>query len=302
MLMIEDISSEKRMKSTMSRYMDPGLADRLLAAGGEILGGQSVEATVLFSDIRSFTTLSEELGAQGTVALLNEYFSIMVNCITQEGGMLDKFIGDAIMAEFGIPIPREDDPDRAMRAAISMITELHGLNKERRGRGQKPIRIGIGLNTDAIVSGNIGSPKRMDYTVIGDGVNLASRLESACKEYSAQILCSENTYKKLKGTYRAREIDRVVVKGKTEPVAVYEILDFHTDETFPNMPEAINIFRGGLKYYRSGEFERATAQFKEVLALNPADKLSETYVGRCEYLRENPVNGEWDGVWVMKGK
>jgi adenylate cyclase len=236
------------------------------------------------------------------VALLNEYFSIMVNCIAQEGGMLDKFIGDAIMAEFGIPIPHGDDPDRGVRAAISMITELNALNQQRQTRGQKPIHIGIGLNTDAIVSGNIGSPKRMDYTAIGDGVNLASRLQSACKEYSAQILCSENTYKKLKGSYRAREIDRVIVKGKTEPVGVYEILDFHTDETFPNMPEAINLFRGGLKYYRSGEFDRAIVQFREVLALHSGDELSETYIQRCDYLKVNPVDGEWNGVWVMKGK
>jgi len=302
MLMLEDISSEKRMKSTMSRYMDPSLADKVLAAGGELLGGQSVEATVLFSDIRSFTTLTEELGAQGTVALLNEYFSIMVNCIAAEGGMLDKFIGDAIMAEFGIPIPHGDDPDRAMRAAISMITELHALNQQRQSRGQKPIFIGIGLNTDAIVSGNIGSPKRMDYTVIGDGVNLASRLESACKEYSAQILCSENTYKKLRGSYCAREIDLVVVKGKTQPVAVYEVLDYHTEETFPNLPEALSAFRGGLKYYRKGEFDRAATQFHEVLAMNAKDKLSQTYIERCEYLKAHPTNGEWDGVWRMKSK
>ena len=166
MLMIEDISSEKRMKSTMARYMDPGLADRLLADGSELLGGQSVEATMLFSDIRSFTTLTEELGAHGTVSLLNEYFTIMVNCINNEGGMLDKFIGDALMAVFGIPVPQEDDADRAMRASIAMITELNTFNKLRGKRGQKPVNIGIGLNTDTIVSGNIGSPKRMDYTVI----------------------------------------------------------------------------------------------------------------------------------------
>src|SRR5207245_8571237 len=152
------------------------------------------------------------------------------------------------------------------------------LNQQRQTRGQKPIRIGIGLNTDAIVSGNIGSPKRMDYTAIGDGVNLASRLQNACKEYSAQILCSENTYKKLKGSYRAREIDRVIVKGKTEPVGVYEILDFHTDETFPNMPEAINLFRGGLKYYRSGAFDRSFAQICEVLVLFPGSKWIWSYV------------------------
>ena len=301
MLMLEDISSEKRMKSTMARYMDPGLADQLLAAGGEALGGASVEATMLFSDIRAFTTLTEELGAQGTVALLNEYFTLMVQCITDEGGMLDKFIGDAIMAEFGIPVGHGDDPDRAMRAAIKMITELRALNQRRQARGQKPVLMGVGLNTDTVVSGNIGSPKRMDYTVIGDGVNLASRLESACKEYSAQILCSEFTYRKLKGTYRMREIDKVIVKGKTEPVGVYEVLDFHTEDTFPNMPEVINQFRGGLGYYRKGEFDRAIKQFHEALALHPGDKLSTTYIGRCEYLKAHPPEA-WDGVWVMKSK
>jgi adenylate cyclase len=302
LLMIENISSEKRMKSTMARYMDPGLADQLLAAGGEALGGQSVEATMLFSDIRSFTTLTEELGAQGTVALLNEYFTLMVQCIADEGGMLDKFIGDAIMAEFGIPVARGDDPDRAMRAAITMTTELRALNLRRLDRGQKPILMGIGLNTDKVVSGNIGSPKRMDYTVIGDGVNLAARLESACKEYSAQILCSEFTYRKLKGTYRMREVDRVVVKGKTEPVGVHEVLDFHTEESFPNMPEVIHHFRSGLGYYRKGEFDRAIKQFHEALALHPGDKLSSTYIGRCEYLKAHPPEGLWDGVWVMDSK
>ena len=302
LLMIENISSEKRMKSTMARYMDPGLADQLLASGGEALGGQSVEATMLFSDIRAFTTLTEELGAQGTVALLNEYFTLMVQCITDEGGMLDKFIGDAIMAEFGIPVTHGDDPDRAMRAAIKMITELRALNSRRSARGQKPIFMGVGLNTDKVVSGNIGSPKRMDYTVIGDGVNLASRLESACKEYSAQILCSEFTYRKLKGTYRMREIDKVIVKGKTEPIGVYEVLDFHTEETFPHLPEVIGLFRGGLGYYRKGEFDRAIKQFQEALALHPGDKLSSTYIERCEYLKTHPPEGPWDGVWVMKSK
>ncbi len=302
LLMIENISNEKRMKSTMARYMDPGLADRLLAGGGELLGGQSVEATMLFSDIRSFTTLTEELGAQGTVSLLNEYFTLMVHCITQEGGMLDKFIGDAIMAEFGIPVPHDDDADRAVRAAIAMIVELRTLNQHRQGRGQKPILMGIGLNTDTVVSGNIGAPKRMDYTVIGDGVNLASRLESACKEYSAQILISEFTVRKLKGTYRTREIDRVVVKGKTTPVGVFEVLDYHTEETFPHLSEVVGQFRGGLKYYREGDFDRAIRSFNEALALHPGDKLSASYIERCTYLKAHPPGEKWDGVWVMKSK
>ncbi len=302
MLMIEDISSEKRLKSTMSRYIDPGLADQLLAAGGDILGGRSVEATMLFSDIRSFTSLTEELGAQGTVSLLNEYFTIMVNCISQEGGMLDKFIGDALMAAFGIPVGHEDDPDRAVRAAVSMINALDELNRLRVSRGQQPIQMGIGLNTDIIVSGNIGSPKRMDYTVIGDGVNLASRLESACKEYSARILASAGTVKKLKGSFRMREIDLVIVKGKTEPVSIYEILEYHTDESFPNLPEVVAHFKAGLKYYRAGEFDRAIKQFAGALELNPGDRLSDTYIKRCGHLRDNPPEGVWDGVWVMKSK
>src|SRR5436853_6222970 len=121
--MIEDITTEKRLKSTMSRYMDPSVAEKMLQAGAEILGGQSSVATVLFSDIRSFTTLTEQLGPQGTVSLLNEYFEIMVECIRREGGMLDKFIGDAMMAAFGVPVAHEDDEDRAMRSAVAMIRE-----------------------------------------------------------------------------------------------------------------------------------------------------------------------------------
>jgi len=195
LIMMEDISSEKRLKSTMSRYMDPGVADQLLSEGEDILGGKNANATVLFSDIRSFTTLTEELGPSGTVSLLNEYFTIMVDCIQREGGMLDKFIGDAIMAAFGIPIAGEDDEDRAVRTAISMLTELAVFNENRASEGKKPVNMGVGLNTDLVVSGNIGSPKRMDYTLIGDGVNLAARLESACKQYAAQILISEYTFR-----------------------------------------------------------------------------------------------------------
>ncbi|MBI2587042.1 MAG: GAF domain-containing protein [Rhodospirillales bacterium] len=301
MIMIEDISSEKRMKSTMSRYMDPGLADQLLTGGDELLGGKSIEATVLFSDVRSFTTITEELGPQGTVAMLNEYFTIMVDCITREGGMLDKFIGDAIMAGFGLPIAHDDDPDRAVRATISMIQELRGWNVEREKKGQMPIDMGIGLNTDNIVSGNIGSPKRMDFTMIGDGVNLAARLESACKQYSARILISEFTRKKLKGTYRMRDVDLVVVKGKTKPVGVYEVLDYHTDETYPNLMDNVNYFNEAVKQYRKGDWDKAVTKFREAINANPSDKLAETYIERCEHLKAEPPK-EWNGVWVMKSK
>ena len=302
MLMLEDISTEKRIKTTMSRYMDPGLADQLLAGGEEALGGKSVAATVLFSDIRSFTSIAEELGAHDTVGLLNEYFTIMVDCIQRQDGMLDKFIGDAIMAVFGLPVPHDDDEDRAVRAAVSMITDLRRWNTVRAAAGKKPLDMGVGLNTDVVVSGNIGSPKRMDYTIIGDGVNLASRLESACKQYAARILVSENTFRKLRGTYRIREVDRVVVKGKHEPVGIYEVLDYHTEESFPNLQEALGCFKAGLAYYRKADWVRAGASFREAIALNAEDKLPQIYFERCEYLRENPPSEPWDGVWVMKSK
>jgi len=300
LIMIEDISTEKRVKSTMARYMDPGLADQMLEAGAEILGGKSTPATVLFSDIRGFTTLTEELGAQGTVALLNEYFSIMVDCIQREEGMLDKFIGDAIMAAFGMPIPHDDDEDRAVRASIAMIKSLQEWNSTRLEHGKKPVDMGIGLNTDIIVSGNIGSPKRMDYTMIGDGVNLAARLESACKQYAARILISENTYRKLHGTYRIREIDRVIVKGKTEPVAIYEVLDYHSEESFPNFMEVVLYFKDGLGH--SGNWTQAIAAFKEALKLHPADRLSQMYIERCKHLVDHPPGDDWSGVWVMASK
>ncbi len=302
MVMIEDISSEKRMKLTMSRYMDPGIAEKLMAGGDDFLGGVTSVPTVLFSDIRSFTTMTEELGAQNTVSLLNEYFTIMVECIQNEGGMLDKFIGDAIMAAFGIPLPHDDDVDRGVRCAIMMMKELQKFNERHVAQNKRTIDIGIGLNTDSVISGNIGSPTRMDYTVIGDGVNLAARLESACKQYGAHILISEFTYHKLKQTYRTREIDKVVVKGKTKPVSIYEVVDYHTEETFPNMMEVLGHFKTGFENYQGGKWDPAMKSFKEALKLNPGDKTSNMYVKRCKTLKAQPPEGKWDGVWVMTSK
>lgn len=304
MVMIEDITAEKRVKSTLARYMDPQLADQMLEDGAseDIMGGKDTVATVLFSDIRGFTTFTEALGAQGTVALLNEYFELMVDCITEQGGMLDKFIGDAIMAAFGIPVGHEDDEDRAVRATINMISRLRQWNTEREARGEMPVDMGIGLNTDSIVAGNIGSQKRMDYTMIGDGVNLAARLESACKQYHARILLSEYTVGKLKGVYRLREIDRVQVKGKTKPVDVFECLDYHCEETFPNMMDVLGHFRDGVTSYRNQDWGRAVRSFEETLKANPSDALARDYIERCAIMKAEPPGDDWDGVWVMKSK
>ena len=301
LIIIEDISDEKRMKSTMSRYIDPGIADKLMSDGTDIMGGQETNATILFSDIRSFTTITETLGAQGTVSLLNEYFDIMVEAITEQGGMVDKFIGDAIMAGFGVPIAHDDDGDRGVRAGINMIKRLWDWNAIREKEGKIPIDMGLGINTDKIVSGNIGSSKRMDYTMIGDGVNLSARLESACKAYSAKILISEFTYKNLKGTYQTRYIDDVIVKGKTAPVGIHEILDYHTPETFPNLMDTVNYFNEGRISFKSGDWSKSIKSFRECLRSNPADKLSNTYIERCEIMKnKNPK--DWNGVWIMTSK
>ena len=300
LIMIEDISSEKRMKSTMSRYMDPALADQLMSSG-DLLGGRETTATVLFSDVRGFTTLTEALGAQGTVTLLNDYFTLMVDCIVKEGGMLDKYIGDAVMAAFGVPVEHDDDEDRAVRCSINMLKTLDTWNVERQAKGQLPVKIGIGLNTDSIVSGNIGSPTRMNYTLIGDGVNIAARLESACKQYAAKLLISEYTFKKLKGTYRTRDIDEVIVIGKTEPVRVYEVLDYHSDEDFPNLMEVVGHFKEGRKHFGAGAWDKAAASFRQALSAHPGDKLSNIYIERCDYMKANPPE-KWDGVWKLDHK
>ena len=226
----------------------------------------------------------------------------MVECLQNEGGMLDKFIGDAIMAGFGLPVSHGDDEDRAVRTAVSMIKELWKWNDVRRVQGLGRVDIGIGLNTDTVVSGNIGSLKRMDYTMIGDGVNLAARLESACKQYRARILISDQTYSKLRGTYRSREIDLVVVKGKTEPVKIHEILDYHTDESFPHIQDVLGLFKGGRDLYQNQQWSKAKAEFQKAVVLNQHDHLSSIYMERCDYMQAHPPGDDWNGVWVMEEK
>ncbi|SVD35537.1 uncharacterized protein METZ01_LOCUS388391 [marine metagenome] len=233
--------------------------------------------------------------------MLNEYFSIMVECIQNEDGMLDKFIGDAIMAVFGAPITHNDDPDRGVRAAIQMMLELQKYNDKRIKQGLSPIDHGMGLNTGQILSGNIGSEKRMDYTVIGDAVNLASRMESACKRYGAHILISDMTFQSLKATYRTRQVDRLIVKGKTKSVGVYEVLDYHTKKTFPNMIEVLEMFNNGIEYYNEGRWDDAIKQFTKAGQGNPNDQCTSMYIKRCQVLKKkNPK--DWDGVWIAKSK
>jgi adenylate cyclase len=302
LIVIEDITTEKRLRSTMARYMTKEVADKLLEEGEEALGGSLQEATVLFSDIRAFTNLSERIGPQETVAMLNDYFTIMVDLIMTNQGILDKYIGDAIMAVFGAPFSGTDDADNAVRTAIEMFQALDVLNSQRLAENKEPIRIGIGLNTDKILSGNIGSERRMDYTVIGDGVNLAARLESATKTYGTRLLLSEFTVKDLKQSYQLREVDRLVVKGKEKAVTIYEAMETYREGAIPHLEAVLAAYTEGLKFYRDQSFQSALTSFDKALNIHPGDSLSKLYHSRCNYFLETPPPSDWDGVWRMKTK
>jgi adenylate cyclase len=179
---------------------------------------------------------------------------------------------------------------------------LQPFNARRVQEGQDPINIGIGLSTDVVLSGNIGSLKRMDYTVIGDGVNLAARLESANKYYKTNLLISEFTFNELQGTYIFREIDLIQVQGKSKPVGVYEILDFHDATSFPHMQEVIGLYREGLACYRQRQWHEGIAHFQAALALHHRDEPSRLYLERCQYFLHAPPEDTWSGVWIMQEK
>jgi adenylate cyclase len=302
MLVLEDITSEKRIRSTMARYMSPEVAEQLLAAGEAVLGGKDQKVSILFSDVRDFTAISEALGARETVSMLNEYFERMVDVVFSHRGVLDKFIGDAVMALFGVPFNGEHDADDAVTVANTMFVALGVLNRDRRQAGKPPLDIGVGIATGVVVVGNIGSTRRMEYTAIGDSVNLASRLESATKFYGAKILISEATRADLRQPALLREIDRLRVQGKHEPVAIYEAMDHLTETVFPNLTATVERYAQGIQLYRAREFKDALGCFKEALTLHPGDKPSRIYVERSEHFLEMPPPADWDGVWTMTSK
>ena len=302
LLVLEDITNEKRLRSTMARYMTKEVADKLLEEGEEALGGTLQQSTVLFSDIRAFTSLAERVGPQETVGMLNEYFTIMVDLIMSNSGILDKYIGDALMAVFGAPFSTGEDEDNAVRTAIQMLQSLQAFNRERVQLSKEPIRVGVGINSDQILSGNIGSDRRMDYTVIGDGVNLAARLESATKTYGVSVLISEFTVDRLKGDYRLREVDRLRVKGKENAVSMFEALDIYPEGAFPNLDLVVPVYDKGLAAYRGRDFKDALSKFEQALNLHPGDSVSRLYRERCLHFIESPPPEDWDGVYRMKTK
>jgi adenylate cyclase len=221
--MVDGLKERDKLRTTFGKYMTASVMEHLMA-GKVALGGESLEVTILFTDIRSFTTLSEKMDPQQLVGLLNEYFTEMVGIVMEMDGVVDKYIGDAIMAVFGAPVPKPEDPVNAVRAAVHMRRALQHLNNRLAERGIPALRTGIGIHTGPVVAGNIGSERRMEYTVIGDAVNLASRLESNTKDLGCNVLISEDTYEKVKHVVQARQVKEITVKGRKQPVMTYEVL------------------------------------------------------------------------------
>ncbi len=288
LVVMEDISDEKQVKNLMYRYMTPEVAESLLASGDTGLGGKRKEVSVLFSDIRSYTTLTEKLQAEEVVAMLNSYFEEMVDSVFRYGGTLDKYIGDALMAVFGSPAPLEDHAWCAMQTAVEMRYRLAAYNQKRREQGLMEISIGIGIHSDVVVSGNIGSSRRMELTSIGDGVNLASRLEGTSKQYGTDIVISEKTYRNYSDRVYVRELDNITVKGKSKPVGIYELLGIKEGSSPIGRPltpeqEAIKThYEQGRRYYLQPATEKLS--YTEVLQiLEQLEELSDTEIKKVSF-------------------
>ncbi|MBI4859170.1 MAG: adenylate/guanylate cyclase domain-containing protein [Candidatus Riflebacteria bacterium] len=222
--MVAGLQERDRIRSLLGKVVSSDIAEELLKSPEIRLGGEEREVTVLFSDIRDFTTLCEGRSPAVILDMLNRYLTRMNDVIESQGGVVDKFIGDAIMAIFGAPLVRPDHVDRALRAALEMVRTLAELQNELAAEGFPEIRIGIGINTDVVVAGNMGSRDRLNYTVIGDGVNLASRLESQCKTFKTPIIVSEKTLQRAGGGWDTRPLGEITVKGKSEPTRIHALI------------------------------------------------------------------------------
>jgi len=283
----------------------------LLADGSAKMGGDRKEVSVLFSDIRGYTSLSEVLSAEEVVSMLNEYFETMVESVLTHKGTLDKYIGDAIMAVFGTPLALPDHAWLAVQTAIDMRHRLKEFNAKRveklKPQGQKEfdlvnIKIGIGVNSDSVISGNIGCTKRMEFTSIGDGVNLGSRLEGTSKVYGTDIIISETTYKSCADRIWTRELDRIQVKGKNQPISIYEVYGLRSDPLSASNEQIIELYHKARDFYHQMKFGKAIGLFGEVLELDNLNKAASLHLVRCQHFLANPPSADWDGVWRFTEK
>lgn len=273
--------SSKFMRGAFSSYLSADLLNELIKNPEALsLGGEKKELSILFSDIRGFTTISESMDAQSLVQLLNRYFTPMTNTVLEHKGMLDKYIGDAVMAFYNAPVDVQNHADEACLSALEMIERLNALNAELKEEGIPSIHIGIGINTADVVVGNMGADTRFNYTVMGDGVNLASRVEGLTKNYGIEILITEFTFKSLKADFITREIEPVVVKGKDEAVLLYQLMP-SSDES----REIKKLYDHALSVYKSGDLNEAKARFTELVELYK-DAPSKYFLNNIENKKE----------------
>lgn len=292
---------KKELRATFQKYVSPSIVEEILSDPKNIeLGGKKMELTVFFSDVRGFTTISEKLDPHALTQLLNEYLTPMTEIIFNNQGTLDKYMGDAIMAFFGAPIPYEKHAHFACRAALQSLEKLLELQKDFAARGLPQIDIGIGLNTGEVSAGNMGSQTVRSYTVMGDAVNLASRLEGINKQYGTRIIISEFTHEQVKEDFTCREIDWVRVKGKTKPVKIFELLK--EGPLTGNSATHLEVYNAAYIHYRNQSWLEAQELFSKALDLNPLDEVSRLFLSRCANYIDSPPDTGWDGVFEMKTK
>ncbi|MDZ7265486.1 MAG: adenylate/guanylate cyclase domain-containing protein [candidate division KSB1 bacterium] len=291
-----------RYRKTFQQYVARSVVDAMLNSGQlPQFGGERKTLTVLFSDIRAFTSYSEKYPPEIVVQRLTEYLSSMVDVVFQHGGTLDKFVGDEIMALYGAPYYFENHAERACETALDMVARLRSLQKSWSEKAVEYFQIGIGINTGKVIVGNLGSIQLFDYTVIGDEVNLGARLEGANKHYSTTIIISDSTYQEVKDIAIVRELDVVRVKGKNHPVKIYELRGMHS---LPSIEKEliIDVYSYALELFKQRKWNLALKEFRRVLRYFPSDGPSRVYTVRCLEFIEQPPAENWDGVFEFAVK
>ena len=298
---IKERKQNVMIKGMFSHYVSHNVVDQLLADPDKLkLGGERKNLTILFSDIAGFTTFSESKTPEDLVKFINTFLSEMTEVILQNRGTLDKYIGDAIMAFWGAPVAVENHASLACRTACEMQSRV--IQLQHLAGGNFELKFRMGINSGDVIVGNIGGSKRFDYTVIGDAVNLASRLEGVNKEFGTNIIIGEDTQKILGEGFLIRELDRVKVKGKKKPTSVYELVGLEDDEPAQKRFSLLNHYFEGLKHYRDKDFAKAVECFNKSVEQLPNDTPSHVYIQRINYFMQNPPDEAWDGVFEMKTK
>ena len=286
----------RQIKAAFQHYVSPTVVNEILKKPDQLaLGGEKRKLTVLFSDIRSFTTLSETLPAEKLTRLLNFYLTTMTDCVFEHAGMLDKYIGDELMALFGAPLKTEYHALDACLTALDMIKKLDFVRQAWAKENVSKLNIGIGIHTGEMIVGNMGSERIFDYTVIGDSVNLGARLEGTNKVYGTHIIISEDVYHQVQKKLICREMDIIRVRGKQKPIRIYEVME---EAVSHKQRDLLEQFQKGLSFYRNAQWKEAIHIFEQF----PEDGPSKAFLTRCQLYAQNPPPSNWDGVFTMTEK